>query len=101
MERYSEDALCRGDCYRSITSQGESYDDLEILDILEFLIIFLTRGVGEVISAKCKIFYPVAFFLGAFKGTRCYDVIICTSRPLLGGNELSNTPSAKLSQHSP
>ena len=63
----------------SSSSQGESYDDLEILDIVEFLIIFITRGVGELISAECKFFYPVAFFLGAFKGTRCYDVIICTS----------------------
>ena len=61
MERYSEDALCRGDCYRSITSQGESYDDLEIMDIVEFLIIFITRGVGELISAKCKNVYPVVF----------------------------------------
>ena len=53
--------------------------NLEILDIVEFLIIFITRGLGELISVECKIFYKVAFFLGAFKGTQCYDVIICTS----------------------
>ena len=54
--------------------------NLEILDIVEFLIIFIARGVGYLISAECQFFYPVAFFLGAFKGTQWYDVIICTSR---------------------
>ena len=50
--------------------------NLEILDIVEFLIIFITRGLGEFISAGCQIFYPVAFFLWAFKGSRCYNAII-------------------------
>ena len=51
----------------SSSSQGESYDDLEISDIVEFLIIFITMGLGELISAECKIFYPVAFFSRGFQ----------------------------------
>ena len=53
-------------------------DNLEILDTVEFLVFFITGGHREFISAECQIFYPVAFFLGAFKGYRGYDVRICT-----------------------
>ena len=49
--------------------------DLEILDIVEFLAFLVTRGNRESISTECKIFYPVAFFLGAVKGIPYYDVI--------------------------
>ena len=52
-------------------------DNLEILDTVEFLVFFITGGHGEFISAKCQIFYPLAFFLGALKRTRGDDVIIC------------------------
>ena len=37
-------------------------DNLEILDTVEFLVIFITGGHRKLISAECQIFYPVAFF---------------------------------------
>ena len=49
-------------------SQGESLNDLEILDTVKFLAFLVTRGNRESISAECQIFYPVAFFLGALNG---------------------------------
>ena len=38
--------------------------DLEILEPVHFLLFLVSIGPREPISAECKIFYPVAFFLG-------------------------------------
>ena len=37
-------------------------DNLEILDIVEFLIFLITRGLRELISAECKFFTWWLFF---------------------------------------
>ena len=59
---YSQD-IVRGNCW-------EIWDDLEMLDIVEFLSILIKRGPKDFISTECKFFYPVAFFCDGFEGSR-------------------------------
>ena len=47
---------------------GQQLSDLEILDIVEFMLFSGVRRPWGSIFVECKFFYPVAFFLGQWGG---------------------------------
>ena len=43
-------------------NHGQQLSDLEILDIVEFMLFSVIRGPWGSVFVECKFFYPVAFF---------------------------------------